>query len=84
MSGILYDDSPKYKETYPIVECFLIDEIHGHDLIANSEEDKFYKENNIEINVYLPEEDNMYPWIEVTSSKMDYSIVIENGEIYLA
>lgn len=83
VNGILYDDSPKYKDKCPIVENFFLKEDGNYTLISNSDKNIFYLENGLKFNVYLPEDgdDLLNPWIEISSSKFDYVIVIDNGNI---
>lgn len=86
VNGILYDDSPEYKEKHPIVEGYLIDEVEGNKLIANSDKDNFYQENDLKFNVFVPNSDDDFlnPWLEIVSSKSPYVVVIDNGDVSLA
>lgn len=86
MMGILYDDSPEYKERHPIVEGFFIREEEGNELIANSDDDPSYQENDLKFNVYVPDVDDnsIKPWLEITSSKSPYVVIVDDGDISLA
>lgn len=86
MMGILYDDSSEYKERHPIVEGYFISAAEGNKLIANSDKDQSYQANDLKFNVYVPsdDDDSLKPWLEITSSKAPYVVIVDDGDISLA